>query len=256
MNAVFRRCFRRQEEWTRRFDRMLPETYRIDGNRDFLDRVVPAYLKCGAIVYDIGGGKNPVIDQRTKSRLSLTVIGLDIDRHELSSAPTGSYDAIVCSDISSFTGAADADLVICQALLEHVVDTDRALQAIAGILKPGGHALLFVPSRNAAYARVNMLLPERLKRAFLFGIYPEMARDHGFPAFYDRCTAAAFDKMARRHGMVCASSRLYFQSDYFRFCFPVHLMWRAWIVLFRALAGAHAAETFTLILRKQGDSPE
>lgn len=256
MRAAIRKCIRLQAAWTRRFDRLLPHHFGVDGNRDFLDHVVPAYLKRGALVYDIGGGKNPVIDRPTKLRLSLQVIGLDIDPHQLSSAPAGLYDGTVCGDISSFVGAADADLIICQALLEHVPNTERALKAIASVLKPGGRALVFVPSRNAVYARLNRMLPEALKRIILFGLYPDMARDHGFPAYYDRCTPAAFDEMARHHDLFCERRHLYFQSDYFRFCLPLHLLWRAWIAFFHALAGPAAAETFTLILQKQGGSPE
>lgn len=256
IQATFRSCIHLQVTWSRRFDRLLPEYYRVDGNRDFLDHVVPAHLTPGALVYDIGGGKNPVIGHHTKSELSLTVAGLDIDSSELSSAPAGLYDRTFCADVSSFAGSGDADLVLCQALLEHVADTDRALKAIADILKPGGRALIFVPSKNAVYARLNLIFPERLKRAILFGIYPEMTRDHGFPAFYDRCTPTAFVEMARRHGLACESRRLYFQSDYFRFCLPLHVLWRAWLVLFHALAGPAAAETFTLILRKQARSAE
>jgi 2-polyprenyl-6-hydroxyphenyl methylase/3-demethylubiquinone-9 3-methyltransferase len=118
------------------------------------------------------------------------------------------------------------------------------------MLKPGGRAVLFVPSRNAVYARLNLMLPERLKRRILFAIYPEMTRDHGFPAFYDGCTPAGFSAMAQSNGLECENRSLYFQSDYFRFCLPLHVLWRVWVAAFRAWAGPEAAETFTLVLRK------
>jgi hypothetical protein len=56
--------------------------------------------------------------------------------------------------------------------------------------------------------------------------------------------------MAAQQGLVKEDCRLYFQSDYFRFCFPLHAAWRLWILLFRMFAGQQAAETFTLVLRK------
>ena len=77
-----------------------------------------------------------------------------------------------------------------------------------------------------------------------------MRRDHGFPAFYDRCTPAAFDRMTRRHGLITEDRRLYFHSEYFRFLFPLHAAWRLWTIFFRWIAGPQAAETFTLVLRK------
>ncbi len=222
----------------------------VDGNREFLDEVVPRNVRAGDVVYDVGGGKNPVIGAERKAELRLRVVGVDIDATELSAAPDGSYDRIVAADITKFEGQGDADLVICQALLEHVKDTGGALRAIASILRPGGRALIFVPSRNAAYARLNLLLPEELKRRILFTIFPEMSRDHGFPAFYDRCTPEAFARMTEKHGLATDDRRVYFQSDYFRFFFPLHAVWRLWTVAFRWVAGVQAAETFTLVLRK------
>jgi SAM-dependent methyltransferase len=242
-----------QVRWSHRLDRLLAGELRIDGNRDFLDRIVPEYLQPGHMVYDIGGGRNPVVGAACKAKLGLKVVGVDIDAEELEAAPAALYDDAVCADISEFRGSRDADIVICQALLEHVRDTEAALKGIAGILKPGGRALLFVPSRNAVYARINRILPEGLKRRMLFAIFPEMHRDHGFPAHYDRCTPGWIERLAGKFGLVCEHRQLYFQSDYFRFCLPLHLLWRAWLILFRRVAGAEAAETFTLVLRKESE---
>ena len=56
--------------------------------------------------------------------------------------------------------------------------------------------------------------------------------------------------MSLSHRLATEVKRVYFQSDYFRFLFPLHAMWRLWTVLFRAIAGPQAAETFSLVLRK------
>jgi SAM-dependent methyltransferase len=249
--SLFRKLIASQIRLTRKFDGFLPSQHLIDGNADFIDNLVPQYTFAGAVVYDVGGGKNPVIDAERKAQLGLKIIGLDIDAGELAAAPPGRYDHTICADIVSYRGARDADLVICQALLEHVLDTGHALEAIASILKPGGQALLFVPSRNAVYARINLLLPQRLKERILFGIYPHMRRSQGFLAHYDRCTPAALQALALRKGLRTVERPVYFQSDYFRFCFPIHALWRIWVLLFRSLAGDQAAETFSLVLRKE-----
>ena len=246
----FRRLINIQVGWSRRFDHLLPPVYSVDGNRDFLDDLVPRHLRSGMRIYDVGGGKNPVISRHTKTALDLRVVGLDIDHHELLAAPTGAYDESICADITQYAGAGDADLVICQSTLEHTRDNSAALKALAGILKLGGRALVFAPSRNAVYARLNLLLPEQLKRRILWAIYPEMSRDHGFPAYYDRCTPAHFAQMGREHGLAVEDRRLYFHSTYFRFCLPLHAIWRLWIALFRRLGGSEAAETFACVFRK------
>jgi SAM-dependent methyltransferase len=236
---------------TYHFDRLLPDEFQIDGNRDFLNVMLPLYLQRGMRIYDVGGGKNPVVSAQLKTELGLTIIGLDIDKAELLGAPPGIYDGTICTDILTYRGRGDADLVICQALLEHVIDTDRALAAISSVLKPGGRALIFVPCRNAVYARLNLLLPEKLKRSLLFGVFPETRRDHGFPAYYNQCTPASFNEMGLRSGLITVSRRLYFSSNYFRFCLPLHALWRLWLLLFRYLAGSEAAETFAAVFQKE-----
>jgi SAM-dependent methyltransferase len=250
--GVLRRLIELQTRLSYGFDRLLPKDYQVDGNRDFIARVVPAYPQHGMRIYDVGGGKNPVIDVALKTKLSLSTVGLDIDPAELDAAPAGSYDQTICADIATYHGNGDADLVICQALLEHIPCVEGALRAIASILKPGGLALLFVPSRNAVYARINLALPQRLKRHLLRWIFPKTSRDHGFPAYYDRCTSAGIEKAASKHGLVCERLCPYFQSDYFRFCFPLHVAWRLWLLLFRTIDGVQAAETFSMVLRKEG----
>ncbi len=248
--GLLRRAINWQKSCCEWLDRRLPDVFQRDGNRDFLDQVVGEHLRSGLLVYDVGGGKNPVISSERKLSLDLRVTGLDLSRSELEAAPSGVYDELISVDISLHTGAGNGDLVICQALLEHVSDPDGAIRAIASILKPGGRVLLFVPSRNAVFARVNLLLPEPLKRFLLFAVFPEMSNDQGFPAHYRSCTPAAMRGLGERHGLICEREMLYYRSDYFRFCFPLHAIWRLWVALFRTLSPESAAETFTLVLRK------
>src|SRR5262245_48198231 len=107
----------------RAFDRLLPARFRVDGNRDFLDNFVPAWLGAGVKLVDVGGGKTPYLSVERKGTLHAHVTGLDIDARELEQAPAGAYDEVVCADIAAYAGHGDADLCICQAMLEHVPDT-------------------------------------------------------------------------------------------------------------------------------------
>ena len=232
------------------FDKIMPERFRVDGNQDFKASFAPKYLRPCLKVYDVGGGKIPYIDHRRKAELGLAVVGLDIDREELRRAPQGAYDEMICADITRFKGGGDADLIICQALLEHVKDVEGAFAAMASILKPGGKALLFVPSRNAIYARLNLVIPEGMKRKILFAIFPDCRSCCGFPAYYDRCTLKQFHLLAERHGLEVEEERTYFITDYFSFFFPAYFVWRIWILLFYLIAGDQAAESFCMALRK------
>lgn len=233
------------------FDKQfLPSSFRIDGNKDFIFKMAPLYLSRGIKIYDVGGGKQPFLNATKKTELGLTIVGIDISQQELDRAPIDAYDTTICADISNVHGSADGDLVICQAVLEHVQDTEGAIKSIASLLKPGGKALIFVPSRNAVFAQLNILLPEKIKRKILYSVYPSARAAQGFPSFYCRCTPNDFIAIGKRNGLTEVESRYYYISSYFSFLFPFYLIWRIWIVLFKVVAGHQAAETFSMVLEK------
>ena len=240
-----------QKQLSNKFDQWLPNKYSIDGHQDYGRSIVPKYLKKNLTIYDVGGGKIPYITPEKKNFLNATVIGLDIDKDELSKAPEGSYDETICTDIAKFHGNQDADLLICQAVLEHVKDVEGAFTAMSSILKPGGLALIFVPSKNAVFARLNLILPQEIKKAILSSkLYPKSGDGSGFPAYYNKCTPLEFKKLARSNGFSVVEERYYYMSSYFSIFFPAYLIWRLWILLFHNLFKDQAAETFSLVLEK------
>jgi 2-polyprenyl-3-methyl-5-hydroxy-6-metoxy-1,4-benzoquinol methylase len=216
--------------------------------------LAPSYFRPDMKVYDVGGGKQPFVSVEKKAALGLIVVGIDISQSELDRAPVGAYDESVCGDVANVQGMGDGDLVICQAVLEHVKDIEGAMKSIASLLKPGGKALIFVPSRNAVFARLNILLPENIKRKILFSIYPSTSAAQGFPSFYNKCTPDDFVEMASKNGLVAEESRYYFISSYFSFLFPIYLLQRIWILLFKAFFGHQAAETFSMVLVKDNST--
>lgn len=236
-------------------DRLFPERFCVDGNTNFRNTLVPRYLRPNLKIYDVGGGKHPYIREGTKADLGLTVVGLDIDRDELGKAPQRTYDEVVCADITEYEGRRDADLIICQAVLEHVKDVDKAFAAMASILKPGGRALIFVPSRNTLYARLNLMMPEVLKKKLLFAIFPSFRSGAGFPCYYDRCTPRNFRALAGRHGLEVEEERLYFWNGYFSCFVPAYLAWRLWSLFFHLMAEDQSAESFSMALKKHDTTP-
>jgi len=254
---IVRLLIKTQIYLSRRFDSRLSEKFRTDGMRDFMDSFVPRYLEAHLRVYDVGGGKNPAIDLPTKAGLGITLVGLDIDEDELSQAAHGVYDETICADITEYEGRQDADLVVCKAVLEHVVSVERALASISSILKIGGRAIIFVPSRNAVYSRLNLILPQDLKVKLLSLFNPDGVGAEGFPAYYDRCTPKDFSTIASCYGMEVIESRLYFSSGYFSYFFPAHLLWRVWLLCFYWLRREQAAESFSMAFekrRRQGEA--
>ena len=90
-----------------------------------------------------------------------------------------------------------------------------------------------------------------MKRWLLQAIFPATAHQQGFPAVYDRCTPRPFRELAERHGFEARELRTYWSCDYFRFCVPCHLLWRLWQQAARLVAGAQAAETFTMVVQRR-----
>jgi len=243
---------------SRAVDGVLPARLREDGNRHFRSHVLPHVLLPGSRVYDLGGGSRPCVDLADKQRLGLTIVGLDISAEELALAPAGVYDKTIAADLCSFVGDQEADLVVCQATLEHVPDTPGALRAIASCLKPGGIAVLFAPCRNAAFARLNLLLPQELKRKILFAIFPQKAEGHdGFRAYYDHCTPRDIERLAAANGLQVQERRLFWISSYFTAFTPLFVLWRFMQGLHYLVVREQAAETFWYVLvrpRRQGPS--
>jgi SAM-dependent methyltransferase len=233
------------------FDRLLPGRLRTDGNKTFIAEYLPRAMMHGFTIYDLGGGSRPCVDLATKRELELTVVGVDISAEELAAAPAGVYDHEIAADLCSFTGNASADSVVCQALLEHVPNGAGAMRAIATTLKPGARAYIFAPSRNAIFARLNLLLPQSLKQKVLFALLPHKAEGHdGFPAYYDRCTPRDLEALAAANGLIVDERRLFWVSSYFFIFTPAYLMWRAIQGILYLLLRENAAETYIYVLRK------
>jgi SAM-dependent methyltransferase len=239
-----------QRRLSARFDMLLPADLRVDGYADFKTQFVVPYIRAGCKIYDIGGGKWPFFSRTEKALLGLRVTGVDISTEELGQAPSGSYDSAVVGDIANHEGEQDGDIAVCRTLLEHVRDTDAAIRGIASLLRRNGIALIFVPSRRALFARLNLVLPESWKRRLLSGIFVEAPQIQGFRSYYDRCTPEEIQHLCERHGLEVVDAKYYFYSPYFSFFVPLYVLWRGWIVCTRRLWGNHAAETFAYALRR------
>jgi 2-polyprenyl-3-methyl-5-hydroxy-6-metoxy-1,4-benzoquinol methylase len=246
------RLFIASQFWlSRSFDRLLfPSHFRIDGSKSFREEVAWRHIRPGMAICDIGGGKHPLVDSNKKAELGLRVTGLDVDANELVQAPAGCYDDVRCCDIAQYCGHGDADLVICQATLEHVHDNAKAMAAIASVVRPGGMVAIFAPSRHAAYARLNLLLPEKITRKMLDFVCPSNQGSHGFRAYYDKCSIRELIALGRQNRLEVVSIHPYYLSGYFGIFFPAYVIWRLWILLNYVIDRERAAETFTIIFRK------
>jgi SAM-dependent methyltransferase len=222
-----------------------------DGNSDFNKNFAWKHLhnRSGTLA-DIGSGKQPFLQNDHINRANWRVIGLDISQSELDRAPIKSYDQTVCAPIEASPLRSVADAFVCQAVLEHVADNVLAFNKLGELLRPGGIGLIFVPSRNAVFARLNLLLPESVKRGLLFYFFPESSYAQGFRSYYHRCTPLEFTALAKQNGLELIEIKTYMASSYFSFFAPFYVAWRLWQLFFHAFAGTQSAETFCMAVRK------
>jgi SAM-dependent methyltransferase len=247
---IARRLIASQVALSCAFDQLLPPSFRVDRSKDF--NIESSRATC----VQVSSSTTSVAEHdhawtsRPSAALGLTLTGVDLDEAQFAKAPRGLYDPAITADITTYQEQNAADLVVCKSTLEHVRDTEAALARMARLLNPGGTLLVFVPSRNALYARLNVLLPERLKLRLLSAFMPSQADHLGFPAIYDHCTPHHFRRFAARYGLQIKELRPYYISSYFSVVFPAYFLWRVWILAYRAIAREHAAESFVMIARK------
>lgn len=231
----------------------LAERYcgRRNGLIEFLAQVLPAQLKPGMRVLDVGGGKFPAITTYVKEQLGLHITGLDISGEQLQQAPPGSYDATIVGDVAETPLPSEQyDLIVSVTVLEHVRDNRRALANLSRALAPEGVMIHFVPCGNAPFARVNALLGHRLAKRVLYTLQPSAAEMAGFPSYYDRCTPRQLTGLLHEQGLAVEQLQPYYFSEYLRFCVPLYALELSRQLLTQSLGLSSLAEAFAITARK------
>lgn len=251
---IVQRIIRGQVAICLAIDRTLFGAFSVDGNKSFVP-VADGLVANGSNVADVGGGKTPFFSPAQVLSRELSVTGVDLDEGELSRAPSGSYRKCIVSPIEQCKGDSDHDVVIAQSVLEHVRDGKMAAQGIASLLRPGGVVVTFCPCRRAWFARLNMLLPETVKRFLLFSIFPGKRERQGFPAFYNGCTPDEMVRNMANAGIELRELQFFFISSYFMFFAPLYLVWRLATFPFMKLWPRRYCETFIFVGVRKSEQP-
>lgn len=130
---------------------------------DRLQRVLRRVpLSCTSLI-DVGSGNGRNLEFLRGGLPNARLCGVEIAASGVENIRRLGFEAKQC-DASVEIPYEDAtfDVALCGEIIEHVVQTDRLLQEIKRVLKPGGTLILTTP--NLAYAVNRVLL--------LFGIQP------------------------------------------------------------------------------------
>lgn len=234
------------------FDKtFLPGRYRVFGTGAYDQDYMPRYITSDLTVLDIGSGKHPTISANMKKQKNLINIGMDIDEKELKAAPEGVYDQVIVADMTQkLDQDIKGDLVLSRALLEHVPDSRAVLQNMYDLLNEKGTLVFFAPCKNAVYARLNMLLPDKFSYWLLKTCWPEKIHELGFKPYYNNCTPAKMEKMLEEIGFEIVEKEIFYASRYFEVVFPVHILWRLYQVIIKTLGLTELSEGFVFVARK------
>lgn len=143
-------------------------------------------------ILELGGGRSPLFDLDTLPHNVTSYTVNDIDPKELAMVPSGYSTACfdVGGDVRTYAGR--YDLVISKMLAEHVADGRQMHVNVRQLLKNGGIAFHFCPKLYSLPFLLNLFLPERLSRRFLFAFFPQRRREvPKFPAVYSWCRGSA-----------------------------------------------------------------
>jgi len=240
----------RMSQW---FDSFFPQSFRIDGERDFRENIVPKFLnRPGQLVYELGAGRMPVISAEEKEKYDLKIIGVNQSDYELSLAPKGVYDKMIVADIATFYGSGDADMVVGETIFNQIENCNHAMQRINIMMKPGGMGIFYVISKRSSFARLSCLLSNHYLRKLLFRIFPPKGKGYDLSKTkYVECSPKDLHRMASANGMEVLSIRPYFKGPYYQAVFPVYVFWRIWNAFYRLFSEQEAAESFTMIMQKK-----
>jgi ubiquinone/menaquinone biosynthesis C-methylase UbiE len=131
-----------------------------------------------ACVLDVGCGDGTAAGLAAQHNPGHRLIGLDWSAGSLRQARRLGLTAVQAGIDSVPVASGAVDVVIMSELIEHLVDTDAALEEVQRVLKPGGSLLLSTPNLAAWYNRglVTLGVQPIFSEVSLRGVYGRPGR--------------------------------------------------------------------------------
>ncbi len=234
---------------SRRAIRRHPKFFIKDSHKDDLGTRVIAICKerRTKLILEVGGIDRPTLEKSP----DYTFHGLDIEYRE---GCSNVYDDFVVQSIENPLSN-HYDLIFSYGVLEHVPNNDAALTTIFDALNPGAMTVHYVPNKNHLYAICLRLVGNRLQRVLIKLLFPGSVATTGYPAFFDHCSPAAFEKLLSRIGFQDVEIRPYYRAnEYFAFFYPMFLMITAFENLCRRMNWRVFCSGMILFARKPEQS--
>lgn len=247
MSSLFRKFVNANVYISEKFENLFP--FNADG-KILLEKLFQTVQPDQSIA-DVGGGKKPAkfLEAIEVTPVSAIYDGYDISKEELLIAKdlyTDIYEIDLTKDSDNFPRK--YDFVICLNTLEHVTDARISIRTLSKMLEDGGVLYLKLPCRYAMFAKLNLMLPNELKRKVMHTVFPHKIGD-GFKAYYDRSTPHQIIEICEANGLQLQEKSLIKWTSYFSFFFPLYVVWRMITVVQNAVISDYC-EAFELTLVK------
>ena len=194
-------------------------------------------LPDGAVVLDLGGGASCSYADAVEPPGRIRLIAVDISAEELAQNTDVAETRV--ADVAKQLPMPDAsvDLILSQALLEHVDGVPAAIRHMARVLKPGGASLHLVPGRNSLFGIAARLLPfgPLLRMTLRFAPWFQ-DYNFGFQVYYDHCYPQALEREFQAAGFSDVRMQISWScEDFFVGVYPLYLLHALYEQLVRRL---------------------
>lgn len=208
-------------------ERHFPETRfggfsHIDGTVAFFLRI-NALLQPSSVVLDVGCGRGEYADDPVPLRRSLRilrgkvahVVGIDVDPQAACNPFIDSFHTIAAGPWP--IGDDSVDLVVCDNVLEHVVDPPVFFAEIRRVLRPGGILALRTSNRLSYVGVCATVIPNRYHARVTSAVQENRREEDVFPTLYRCNTVGRVHRALRSHGFDAAVSGFEAEPAYLSF---------------------------------------
>jgi SAM-dependent methyltransferase len=169
---------------------------------DFYEATVAGLVEPGCRWLDVGGGRSPFPNTRALAELLAgrcdTLVSLDPDDtlQENSSAHQRAQ-----TTLEDYESSESFDLATLRMVAEHIPDPDRAVAALARLVRPGGRVVVFTVNRWSPVALASWVVPFGLHHPIKRLAWGTEERDT-FPVVYRMNTRRRLAGLFGGHGFV------------------------------------------------------
>ena len=125
----------------------------------------------------------------------------------------------------------------------------KGIKNITSMVKDEGRIYIKMPCKHALFAKLNLILPNKITNKIMPYFFPSKKNLSGFPAFYDKATPIEIIKIFKKEGFLLEEYNYVKWSTYFTFLFPLYFVWRI-ITLLQNLILKDYCESFEMIFYK------